>query len=96
MNIKVTPQDLRETAQQLQNGSQQINSTLATLKGRVDALQSIWQGQAHTQYNEYYQQWNQAAIKLNEALNNLSQLTTTAANQFEEADQNIGRMFQAR
>jgi WXG100 family type VII secretion target len=96
MNIKVTPQELRGTASRLQAGSNQINGILGNLQREVAGLADMWQGVAHEQYKQYYDQWDKAAKQLNEALHNLSILTSKAADEFERADQEISRMFQAR
>ena len=96
MNIKVTPQELRGTASRLNGGSNQINGILGQLQREVHGMADMWTGVAHDQYKQYYEQWDKAAKQLNEALHNLSELTTKAADAFEQADQSISKMFQSR
>jgi WXG100 family type VII secretion target len=88
--IKVTSEDLANTATQLSRGSQEIESQLSVMRNLVQALvASDWQGAASSAFDSLYQQWNTSAAGLREALDGMSRLVSNAATAYANTEQQI-------
>ncbi len=86
----VTVEDLNNGASALNSGEGQINEILGQLRSQVSGLDAGWTGQAYSQFQELYQQWQTSANNLNEALTAISQLLSKAALAYQTAEeQNI-------
>ena len=88
--IRVTAEDLTNTATQLSRGSQEIESQLTALRNLVQGLvASDWQGAASSAFDGLYQQWNTSAAGLREALDGMSRLVANAATAYANTEQQI-------
>jgi WXG100 family type VII secretion target len=88
--IKVTSEDLANTAAQLSRGSQEIDAQLASMRNLVQSLvASDWQGAASSAFDGLYQQWNTSAASLREALDGISRLVANAATAYANTEQQI-------
>lgn len=95
MIIKVTSEDLMSVSSSLQSGAGEIDSRLKSMQGQVQSLiESGWQGAASTQFGSLYQEWNQGAAQLNQALEGISQLLSNASRTYAETEQAIARSMQ--
>jgi len=88
--IRVTAEDLTNTATQLSRGSQEIDSQLTAMRNLVQGLvASDWQGAASSAFDGLYQQWNTSAAGLREALDGMSRLVANAATAYANTEQQI-------
>lgn len=93
-NIKVTPEQLQQLAGTVSSGSAEIASTLSTLHGQLAPLAGgDWAGAASTQFHALWQQWQQSARGLNEALAGISSLLSQAGSSYAQAEQQIASIF---
>ncbi|WP_186377091.1 WXG100 family type VII secretion target [Curtobacterium pusillum] len=93
-DIRVTSESLSGVSNQLQSGSQSIESQLQNLKSLVDGLVGgDWSGAASSSFQDLYQQWDQSAIQLKESLGGISQLLSRAALSYEESENSISGTF---
>jgi WXG100 family type VII secretion target len=96
MTIKVTPEQLQELSGRVAKGSGDIDGTLAALGGQIAPLVAgDWGGQAAGQFHGMWQQWQDAAKRLNESLTGISQLLGNAGRAYAEAETNIASTFRA-
>jgi WXG100 family type VII secretion target len=92
--IKVTSAELRSVSGSLQNGAGTVNEQLAAMKRQVDTLVSAnWTGAASASFNDMYQQWNQAAGQLSEALQGISTMLAQSAQTYEETEAALESSF---
>ncbi|MEN0101749.1 WXG100 family type VII secretion target [Curtobacterium sp. RRHDQ66] len=93
-DIRVTSESLSGVSNQLQSGSQSIESQLQNLKSLVDGLVGgDWSGAASGSFQDLYQQWDQSAVQLKESLAGISQLLSRAALSYEESENSISGTF---
>jgi|JI102314A2RNA_FD_contig_31_10176049_length_327_multi_2_in_0_out_0_1 WXG100 family type VII secretion target len=95
-NLAVTFQDLQEASSTLQTGSAEIEDRLAYMRNRLEPIHASWQGAAKGQFDALWQEWETSAMRLREALDGISQLMSTAASNYEEAERAIGQSFSQR
>jgi WXG100 family type VII secretion target len=94
--IKVTPEQLMTMSGNVQRGSADIDSTLQSLKSQImPLLGSDWAGQASAQFQALFDQWQQNARGLNEALAGISQLLGNASTSYAQAEQQIASTFRS-
>jgi len=96
MIIKVTSDDLMTMSSSLQSGASDIDSRLKGMQGQVQSLiESGWQGAASAQFGSLYQEWNQGAAQLNQALEGISKLLANAATTYSQTEQAITQSMQS-
>jgi WXG100 family type VII secretion target len=92
--IKVTPEQLQVLSGNVARGSSDIDGTLAALRGQLaPLLGGDWAGQASGQFSALWEQWQQSAKGLNEALAGISRLLGQAGQSYAEAEQQIAASF---
>jgi WXG100 family type VII secretion target len=85
--IVVTADELDSVASQLANGAADVLQQFNTLKSAVENLVSGgWQGSASQAYHDTYQQWNQGATQVHDALNSISQMLHSAAGVYRDTE----------
>jgi WXG100 family type VII secretion target len=92
-NILVTPEQLQSVSSQLTAGAASIESTLAQLMAQVAPLQGEWRGVAQTRFEALWQEWQQSARGIHDALTGISQLTAQAAANYSDTEQAIASSF---
>ena len=66
--------------------SQNIQSQLASLLGRLDPLASQWQGTSAASFQALKVQWHEAATKLNAALGDIGQALVASTQNYGSSD----------
>jgi WXG100 family type VII secretion target len=95
MIIRVTADDLTTVSSSLQSGATEITSHLQSMQAQVNNLiEGGWQGAASSQFGTLYQQWNQGAGQLNQALQGISTLLSNAATTYAQTEQAIAQSMQ--
>lgn len=92
-NILVTPEQLQSAAGQLNAGAANIEASLQQLAAQVAPLQGEWRGQAQTQFQSLWDEWQRSAAGIQHALHGLSQLTNSAAATYSDTEHSIASSF---
>jgi WXG100 family type VII secretion target len=88
--IKVTSEDLASASAQLTSGSQEIDSQLTSMRNLVQSLVAAdWQGAASSSFESLYQEWNTSAANLQQALEGIAKLLSSAAASYASTEQQI-------
>jgi WXG100 family type VII secretion target len=92
--IKVTPEQLQQLSGNVARGSSDIDATLNGLRSQIAPLVGgDWAGQASAQFTALWEQWQQNARGLNEALAGISGLLAQAGSSYAQAEQQIASTF---
>jgi WXG100 family type VII secretion target len=91
--IKVTPEQLAQVSSQLRAGASQIDGTNSQLAANVAPLGSDWAGMAQQRFQDLWAQWQRSAQQLNESLNGISQLMSSASASYEQTEQAVASTF---
>jgi WXG100 family type VII secretion target len=92
--IKVTPEQMDQTAARLRSGADQIDSLLAQLRSQVEELRAGgWQGMASDQFGSTMQAWDQGGRQIREALSSISGAVSQSANQYRQTEQAVAGTF---
>jgi WXG100 family type VII secretion target len=95
-SIRVTSADLEAVSKQLQSGAASINDQASQLKSAVDnLLANGWQSTAAGQFETMYNEWNQSATGLNNALTGISQLLQNAAQAYDQTEEAIAKSMRS-
>jgi WXG100 family type VII secretion target len=94
VGIKVTPEQLHSLSASVSRGSGEIDGTLAGLRGQIAPLVGgDWAGQASAQFNALWEQWQDGARQLNDALSGISGLLGQAGASYAQAESQIASSF---
>jgi WXG100 family type VII secretion target len=96
IGIRVTPEQLRQVAAQLNGAAGDIDGTLRQLAASVEPLGTDWAGVAQAHFLELWADWQRGAASLHQALTGIAQLTSQAATRYESAEQGIATSFTHR
>ena len=94
--FRVTPAELLELSRQVHGAAASIESELAGLRNRVAPIGASWTGQAHERFQTLYNEWSRSAQGLQQALAGISQLLSTAGQNYEDAERRIAGSFTGR
>lgn len=90
--IKVTSEELLSTAQSLSTGAQNVADELAGLRAKVDALVGAeWSGAASASFHELYQEWQNGARQVQEALLGISEMLAGAGRTYQQTEDQLAR-----
>jgi WXG100 family type VII secretion target len=90
-NLNVTYQDMRDAANRLVSGQEEINARLRQLKGLVDSLVSggYVTDQSSVAFGTSYQEFNDGATKTISGLQGMSQYLSKAAEALQQTDSDL-------
>ena len=89
-DIKVTSTELRQTASDLTNGSEQVSSVLDGLKSKVDDLvTNDWTGAASDSFEALYTNWQDSGRQLLESLTQIAGALDQSAQAYEDTESQI-------
>lgn len=88
--ITVTPQQLREAAQQFRAAGQESSQMIARVEQQLSAMQGDWAGLATTRFDQLYQQMRPRILEFPRLLAQIQSELEKAAARFEVADQGQG------
>ncbi len=91
--IRVTPEQLRQVAGQLNAAAGEIDGTLRQLATGVEPLGTDWAGVAQARFTELWGDWQRSAAGLHHALTGIAQLTSQAATRYESTEHDIAISF---
>lgn len=94
VGIKVTPEQLQQLSGNVARGSSDIDATLGSLRSQIAPLVGgDWAGHASAQFSALWEQWQQNARGLNDALAGISALLGQAGASYAQAEQQIASSF---
>jgi WXG100 family type VII secretion target len=88
--IVVTSEELQALSSQVASGSDSIQDQLARMAGEVSGVVGgEWQGAASGQFHAMWEQWQRSAAGLKDALDGISRLLASAAQQYQHTEDAI-------
>lgn len=92
-NVNVTYQEMRDAANKLTSGKEEIISKLSELKTMVSNLVNggYVTDSSSKQFDESYSEFNEGASKMLEGLEGMGKYLTTAADTFQQADDELAK-----
>ncbi|MGQ0679497.1 MAG: WXG100 family type VII secretion target [Actinomycetota bacterium] len=92
--IKVTSEELHSVSGQLRSGSEEVSQRLESMRSQVQGLvDADWAGAASDSFRDMYDQWNQGARQVKEALDGISRMLATAAQTYQDTEDQIARQM---
>ena len=90
-NVNVTYQEMRDAATKLTNGKEEIIAKLSELKNMVNGLVNggYVTDASSKQFDQSYTEFNDGASKMIEGLEGMGKYLTTAADTFQQADDEL-------
>jgi WXG100 family type VII secretion target len=96
IGIKVIPEQLHSLSGSVSRASGEIDGTLAALRAQIAPLVGgDWAGQASTQFHALWEQLQDGARKLNDALSGISALLGQAGASYAQAESQIASSFRS-
>lgn len=94
-NVNVTYEEMRAAGKQLQAGKADIESRLSQMKSQVDQLVAggYVTDVSSKQFQASYEEFNQGATKTIQGLEGMSQYLNTAADTFQQTDQQLSQQL---
>jgi WXG100 family type VII secretion target len=89
--IKVTSDQLASLAASLKGGNEQVQQQLASMRSQVAPVAADWQGAAAGNFQQLWQEWDQGAKQIQEALDGIAMLLQKAAQTYDAAESSISR-----
>lgn len=86
--------EIRSLSQSMTTRASNTQSDFNSLKTRLSALSSAFQGQTATAFEQKYEQWNTAATDLVTALTDLGTFLSQAATAIEDTDTQLAQGLQ--
>lgn len=84
--ILVSPDELRDHASYVGGKATSTETEFQALKGRLGQLESAFQGQAATTFQQRFEEWHTSAVGLIQALQALGSFLSNAAETVEQTD----------
>lgn len=86
VRIKITPDQVRSTAQMFHNASSQSEDLVNKLSTQIRAMEPEWEGLTKEQFYQQFQQWQAKMKEFVVLLENINKDLGVIANRFEAAD----------
>ncbi|MFI5842394.1 WXG100 family type VII secretion target [Catenuloplanes sp. NPDC051500] len=92
-NVNVTYQEMRDAANRLTRGKEEIFSKLTELQNMVNNLVNggYVTDASSKQFDESYREFNEGAQKMAEGLEGMGKYLTAAADTFQQADDELAK-----
>ncbi|MFY1698395.1 WXG100 family type VII secretion target [Solwaraspora sp. WMMD791] len=92
-NVNVTYQEMRDAANRLTRGKEEIMSKLVELRSMVNNLVNggYVTDSSSKQFDESYTEFNEGATKMAEGLEGMGKYLTAAADTFQQADEELAK-----
>ena len=93
MAIRISPDVMRERANQYRNEAQRVNEVIAKMDSLLGQLQGEWEGAASQSYAARYNELKPGFVKAEELINEIAAALTSTANIMEQTDVDIAAHF---
>lgn len=87
--IKLTPDDLRGSAEKYTAGSEQIDEILSTLKTEQGVISDNWEGSAFKSFEEQFNELTPKIQEFSELLQSINEQLNKVAEIIEQTDADI-------
>jgi WXG100 family type VII secretion target len=87
--LTVTFQDLRDQSSNVQQGAADVNETLTRLTGQIADLAGRWEGGASQAFQDRWQEWQNGAKAIQQAMDDMGRFLGTAADTYEQTEQGL-------
>lgn len=91
--IRITPDQMRERANQYRVEADTVNGVISKLDALLQQLQSEWEGAASESYAARYQEVKPEFMKAEELIREIAAALDSTAKIVEETDVNIANQF---
>lgn len=85
--IKITPEQVRQVAQQFAQSSSQSGEMVSRLTNAINSMQPEWEGMTSQRFYSDFQQWSAQMKQFTELLNSINNQLVQIAERFASADQ---------
>lgn len=93
-SIKMTPEELRESASFLGGKREEIVNAVGMIKSRVDSTTAGWEGSAQSSFIETFNEMLPMLTQsFPETIEGIENMLTGAADALEQADEEIAKAF---
>ncbi len=93
-SIKMTPQELRDSAQFLNGKKEDIVNAVREIKNRVDSTTAEWEGSAQSSFVESFNEMLPMLTEsFPETIEGIANMLSGAADALEKADEEIAKAF---
>lgn len=93
MAIRITPDSMRERANQYRNEAQKVNDVIAQMDSLLGQLQGEWEGAASQAYAARFSELRPGFVKAEELINEIAAALVATANTMEQTDADIAAQF---
>lgn len=87
--IKLTPEELRQSATKYTDGSNQVNDVLSSLQNEQNIISDNWDGQAFDRFEQQFQELVPKVQEFAQLLEEINQQLVSVADTLEQTDQDI-------
>lgn len=91
--IRITPDQMRERANQYRNEAETVNGVIGKMDSLLQALQGEWEGSASESYAARYQELKPGFMKAEELIREIAAALDSTARIVEETDTSIASQF---
>ncbi len=84
--LSVTFQDLRDQSSQVQSGAAEVSDILTRLTQQIADLAGRWEGGASQAFQDRWQEWQNGAKAIQQAMDDMGRFLGTAADQYEQTE----------
>lgn len=97
-NVNVTYQEMRDAANRLTRGKEEITSKLTELRNMVNSLVNggYVTDSSSKEFDTSYTEFNDGATKMAEGLEGMGKYLTAAADTFEQADTELAKALKKK
>ena len=93
--IRITPDQMRERANQYRNEAEKVGDVIAQMDSLLSALQGEWEGSASESYAARYQELKPGFMKAQDLIVEIAAALDSTARIVEETDASIASQFRA-
>jgi len=93
--IRITPDQMRERANQYRNEADNVNGVICTMDSLLSNLQGEWEGAASESYAARYEELKPGFQKAEELIREIASALDSTASIVETTDSDIAAQFQA-
>ena len=87
--LTVQSEDLKSQSDQVQHGSQQVEDIVGRLGSQIQQLAANWAGGASDAFHQRWEEWQQGARDIQQAMDDMSQFLRNAADAYEQTEEQI-------
>ncbi len=87
--IGVQSEELRQQASTVKAGAAEVNDILAQLTGQIQTLASTWEGAASAAFQTRWQEWQNGATQVQQAMDAMGIFLEEAARTYEETEDSL-------